>query len=225
MSIDVQNNWKQFIEKECNKEYYNDLRSFLKEQYISSTIYPNMYDIFNAFKYCDIPNIKVVIIGQDPYHGEGQAHGLCFSVPKGAKVPPSLRNIYKELSMDLGLYVPNHGCLESWANQGVFLLNTVLTVEADKPYSHRGKGWETFTDATIEHISDTLDQVVFILWGNHAQSKKKLINEEKHCIIESAHPSPLSAHRGFFGSKPFSKTNEYLKKNSKSEIDWQIKNQ
>lgn len=186
------------------------------------TIYPPKELIFRALELTPFENIKVVILGQDPYHGEGEANGLAFSVNKGVELPPSLRNIYEELKSDMGIKIPNHGDLTSWAKQGVLLLNSVLTVEKDKPASHRNIGWEEYTDSIIKKISDKKENIVFILWGKYAQSKKAFIDERKHLVISSPHPSPFSANKGFFGSKPFSKTNTYLKSKGKKEIDWRI---
>ncbi|PKN02727.1 uracil-DNA glycosylase [Candidatus Dojkabacteria bacterium HGW-Dojkabacteria-1] len=186
------------------------------------TIYPSKELIFRALELTPFENIKVVILGQDPYHGEGEANGLAFSVNKGIKLPPSLRNIYKELESDLGIKTPNHGDLTSWASQGVLLLNSVLTVEKDRPASHRNIGWEEYTDSIIREISEKKENIVFILWGKYAQSKKDLIDVRKHLVISSPHPSPFSANRGFFGSKPFSTTNTYLKSKGKKEIDWRV---
>ncbi len=187
-------------------------------------IYPSSEDIFSAFKYTPLDKVKVVIIGQDPYHGEGQAHGLSFSVRAGVKTPPSLVNIFKELYDDIGVQIPNHGYLKSWAEQGVLLLNNVLTVEASKAGSHQKKGWEKFTDKVIEILNEKREGIVFILWGSPAQKKASKVDDQKHFIIKSVHPSPLSSYRGFFGSKPFSKTNDWLKKMGKTEIDWMIAN-
>lgn len=220
----LHNDWNDLLEDEFDKEYYTNLHNFLIEEYKTKTIYPDMYDIFNALHYTEYKNVKVVILGQDPYHGPNQAHGLSFSVKPDVPVPPSLKNIFKELNSDLGCYIPNNGYLKSWANQGVLLLNTVLTVQAGNANSHKGKGWETFTDKIISVLNDRKDPVIFILWGNNAINKKKLITNPQHYILQSVHPSPLSANRGFFGSKPFSKTNEILKKLGKKPIDWQIKN-
>ncbi len=220
----LHNDWNDLLRDEFSKDYYINLHNFLTEEYETKTIYPDMYDIFNALNYTEYKNIKVVILGQDPYHGPNQAHGLSFSVKPGVPVPPSLKNIFKELNSDLGCYIPNNGYLKSWADQGVLLLNTVLTVQAGNANSHKGKGWETFTDKIISVLNDRKDPVIFILWGNNAINKKKLITNPQHYILQSVHPSPLSANRGFFGSKPFSKTNEILKKLGKKPIDWQIKN-
>ena len=220
----LDNDWQALLEGEFQKEYYQNLRKFLISEYRNRTVYPNMNNIFNALKLTPYKDVKVVILGQDPYHGPNQAHGLAFSVNKGVKVPPSLINIYKELNNDLGCYIPNNGYLENWARQGVLLLNTVLTVRAHEANSHRNMGWEQFTDKIISLLNDKEDPVVFILWGNPSISKGKLITNKKHLILTSAHPSPLSAFRGFFGSHPFSKTNDFLKSVNKSPINWQIEN-
>lgn len=220
----IDNGWEPMLAEEFEKAYYLDLREFLLEEYRTRTVFPAQADIFNALKYTDYNDVKVVILGQDPYHGHGQAHGLSFSVKPGVKIPPSLRNIYKELKADLGCGIPGHGYLKKWADQGVLLLNTVLTVREGEANSHRGKGWEHFTDKVITLLNEREKPVVFILWGKPAQSKLKLIDEAKHKIIKSVHPSPLSARRGFFGSKPFSKVNEMLKEQGDQEIDWQIEN-
>ncbi|MGD6794014.1 uracil-DNA glycosylase [Metabacillus indicus] len=215
--------WWQWLKPEFEKSYYAKLREFLKEEYASETVYPPMNDIFHALDVTSYENVKAVILGQDPYHGPNQAHGLSFSVQKGVKQPPSLRNIFLELKDDLGNEPPDHGCLEKWADQGVLLLNTVLTVRKGQAASHKGQGWETFTDRIIELLNEREQPVVFILWGKHAAAKKELIDENRHVIIESPHPSPFSARRGFFGSKPFSKTNEALRKLGRDEIDWEIR--
>ena len=220
----LNNDWQNLLDEEFQKEYYQNLRKFLISEYNSKTIYPNMNDIFNALKFTPYKDVKVVILGQDPYHGPNQAHGLAFSVNRGVKVPPSLVNIYKELHDDLGCYIPNNGYLENWAKQGVLLLNTVLTVRAHEANSHRNMGWEKFTDKIISLLNDREDPIVFILWGNPSISKKKLITNKNHFIITSPHPSPLSAFRGFFGSRPFSKTNDFLKSINKVPINWQIEN-
>lgn len=224
MAVNIGNDWDEILKEEFEKDYYLELRQFLIREYRSRTIYPDMYDIFNALKYTSFEDTKVVILGQDPYHGPNQAHGLSFSVNKGVRIPPSLRNIYKELSTDLGCYVPNNGYLRKWADQGVLLLNTSFTVVAGQANSHRGKGWEILTDRIIEILSEKKENIVFILWGNNAISKEKLIDRNKHLILKSVHPSPLSASRGFFGTRPFSKTNAYLESNGKEPIDWQIEN-
>lgn len=220
----IRNDWLEAIDEEFGKTYYKNLYKFIKDEYRNHIIYPKADEIFTAFHLTPLSEVKVVILGQDPYHGENQAHGLSFSVKPGVKAPPSLVNIYKELKDDLGCYIPNNGYLEKWAKQGVLLLNTVLTVRAHKAFSHRGKGWEEFTDAAINAVNNQDRPIVFILWGNPARSKKSKLNNPKHLIIEAPHPSPLSAHRGFFGSKPFSKTNEFLKVNYIKPIDWQIEN-
>lgn len=220
----LHNSWNNILGDEFEKEYYTKLHIFLVTEYKTKTIFPNMYDIFNALHYTEYQDVKVVILGQDPYHGPNQAHGLSFSVKPGIPTPPSLKNIFKELNSDLGCYIPNNGYLKSWADQGVLLLNTVLTVQAGNANSHKNKGWEIFTDKVISVLNDRKDPIIFILWGNNAISKKKLITNKQHYILQSAHPSPLSANRGFFGSRPFSKTNEILKQLGKKPIDWQIKN-
>lgn len=222
--INIGNDWDELLKGEFDKPYYLELREFLKNEYSTKIIYPNMYDIFNALKYTSYKDTKVLILGQDPYHGENQAHGLAFSVKPGVKTPPSLLNMYKELNSEYGCFIPNNGYLVPWTEQGVLLLNTALTVRAHEANSHKGKGWEVFTDNIIKLLNERQDPVIFILWGNNARSKKKLIDTQKHYIIESAHPSPLSASRGFFGSKPFSKINEILISIGKTPIDWQIPN-
>jgi uracil-DNA glycosylase len=218
------NDWQNLLEDEFKRDYYLKLRNFLITEYKTKTIYPDMHDIFNALHYTDYSSVKVVILGQDPYHGPNQAHGLSFSVKPGVPSPPSLMNIYKELNSDLGCYLPNNGYLKKWADQGVMLLNTVLTVRAGEPNSHKNIGWEQFTDEIISLLSDREDPIVFILWGSNAQSKLNIINTSRHCIIKAPHPSPLSAHRGFFGSKPFSSANKFLVSVGKKPIDWQIEN-
>ena len=220
----LKNNWNIKIGDEFKKDYYLELRKFLVNEYNTKTIYPNMYDIFNALHYTDYDKVKVVILGQDPYHGPNQAHGLSFSVKPNIPIPPSLRNIYKELHDDLGCYIPNNGYLKKWADEGVLLLNTVLTVRAGIANSHKNKGWEQFTDNIIKVLNEREKPIVFILWGNNAISKKKLITNKNHLILQSVHPSPLSASRGFFGSKPFSKTNSFLESIGETPIDWQIEN-
>ena len=220
----LHNSWNDLLKDEFNKEYYIKLHNFLVNEYNTKIIYPDMHDIFNALHYTDYKDVKVVILGQDPYHGPNQAHGLSFSVKPGVPAPPSLKNIFKELHSDMGCYIPNNGYLKSWADQGVLLLNTVLTVQAGSANSHKGKGWETFTDKIISVLNDREDPVIFILWGNNAINKKKLITNKQHYILQSVHPSPLSASRGFFGSRPFSKTNEILNELNKNPIEWQIKN-
>lgn len=224
MTVNLQNHWKNLLQDEFSKEYYLKLRKFLISEYKTQIIYPNMYDIFNALHYTDYKDVKVVILGQDPYHGPNQAHGLSFSVKPGIKTPPSLVNIYKELYTDLGCYIPNNGYLKKWTSEGVLLLNTSLTVKAGAANSHRGIGWEVLTDKVISLLNNREEPIVFILWGNNAISKEKLITNKQHFIIKSPHPSPLSASRGFFGSKPFSRTNNFLKSIGKTPIDWQIEN-
>lgn len=218
----LKNDWAPLLDKEFAKPYYERLREILKQEYQTQVVYPGPYEIYNAFHYTSFSETKVVLIGQDPYHGPGQAHGLSFSVKPGVRIPPSLRNIYKELQSDLGCEIPNHGYLEKWARQGVLMLNASLTVRAGTPNSHRDLGWENLTDRAIELLGQRQTPVVFILWGNEARKKKRLIASSQHLIIESPHPSPLSANRGFFGSKPFSRTNSFLRQHGLSEIDWQI---
>lgn len=216
--------WAALLAEEFGKAYFLELREFLTEEYKIRTVYPEKDDIFNALKNTDYDDVKVVILGQDPYHGPGQAHGLSFSVKPGVSIPPSLRNIFKELNSDLGCRIPDHGYLKKWADQGVLLLNTILTVRQGEAHSHKGKGWEIFTDKVISLLNEREKPVIFILWGKPAQSKLKLIDENKHKIIQSVHPSPLSARRGFFGSKPFSKVNDILLEQGERAIDWQIEN-
>lgn len=223
MSI-LKNDWNDLLEKEFAREYYLNLREFLKTEYSTKTIYPDMHDIYNALHLTSFDHTKVVILGQDPYHGPNEAHGLCFSVKPQITIPPSLMNIYKELHNDLGCYIPNNGFLNKWAEQGVLLLNAVLTVRANTPNSHKGKGWEQFTDRIITTLNERKTPVVFILWGNYARAKKELITNRHHFIIESAHPSPFSANKGFFGTKPFSQANSFLASIGKAPIDWQIEN-
>ncbi len=220
--VNLGNDWDIILADEWQKPYYKELRAFLKSEYSNHTIYPDMNDIFNALKYTSFADTKVVIIGQDPYHGEGQAHGLCFSVKKGVTPPPSLKNIYKELCSDTDFEIPNHGDLISWAKQGVLMLNNVLTVREASPNSHKGKGWEIFTDRVIGELNKKETPVVFLLWGANAQKKAEIITNPLHTKLISVHPSPLSASRGFFGCKHFSKTNEILLKNRMKQIDWQI---
>jgi uracil-DNA glycosylase len=219
----IGNEWDILLVNEYQKDYFKKLEDFVIYEYKNKVIYPKISEIYNAFRYTAYSNIKVVIIGQDPYHGENQAEGLCFSVKKGVPKPPSLVNIFKELKDDLGYDIPNNGSLVSWTKEGVLLLNAVLTVEKDKAASHKGRGWEIFTDEVIKIINQKETPVVFILWGNYARSKKELITNDKHFIIESAHPSPLSCYNGFFGSKPFSKTNKFLISNGIKPINWEIK--
>ena len=221
----IHNEWQEILESEFQTAYYSQLREFLKQEYKNEIIFPKMHAIWNAFELTPYNDVKVVIIGQDPYHGDNQAHGLSFSVQKGIRIPPSLRNIYKELKDDLGIEPPNHGDLTRWAEQGVFLLNTVLTVRKSEAYSHRGKGWELLTDAVIRALNEREKPLVFILWGNASIAKKAFIDTTKHIVITSPHPSPLSAHRGFFGTKPFSRTNEALVELGEEPIDWKILNE
>lgn len=218
------NGWSPLLEEEFHKPYYLNLRRTLAEEYRTRTIYPDMYDIYSAFHLTDYAGVKAVILGQDPYHGPGQAHGLSFSVKPGISVPPSLQNIYKELHDDLGCPVPNHGHLVRWAEEGVLMLNTVLTVRKDTPNSHRGMGWEMFSDRVIEILNARETPMVFILWGKNAQEKLPMITNRRHLVIQSAHPSPFAARKGFFGSRPFSRTNDFLVSNGISPIDWEIPN-
>ena len=222
--IKLGNSWDALLKEEFEKDYYLMLREFLKTEYSTRTIYPNMNDIFNALKLTDYNDVKVVILGQDPYHGEGEAHGLAFSVKPGIAIPPSLRNIYKELNQSLGCYIPNNGFLEKWAKQGVLLLNTALTVRKDMANSHSGKGWEILTDAIIKKLNNRPEPIVFMLWGNNAKSKSWFVDSQKHLVLTSVHPSPLSASRGFFGCNHFKKANEFLASIGENLIDWQIEN-
>ena len=218
----ITNDWQQPLEVEFKKPYYKDLYKKVLEEYRSRQIFPNPDDIFNAFHLTPLKDVKVVILGQDPYHNDGQAHGLCFSVKPDVEVPPSLVNMYKELQDDLGCRIPNNGYLVKWAKQGVLMLNTVLTVRAHQANSHRGIGWEQFTDAVIRAVDAQDRPIVFLLWGRPAQMKKSMLHNPKHLILEAPHPSPLSAYRGFFGCKHFSQTNAFLEKNGLAPIDWQI---
>ena len=218
--VKLGNDWDGILADEWEKHYYKELHEFLKKEYSSTKVYPDMYDIFNALKYTSFADTKAVILGQDPYHGPGQAHGLCFSVKKGVPLPPSLVNIYKEISDDLGVTMPSHGELTGWARQGVLLLNTVLTVRDGQPNSHKDKGWEFFTDRVISELNKKEQPVVFLLWGANAEKKARIITNPKHYKLITVHPSPLSAYRGFFGCRHFSKTNELLKKNEIPEIKW-----
>ena len=220
--INLGNSWDMLLKDEFEKDYYLKLRQFLKEEYSTQTVFPHMDNIFNALKYTAYEDVKAVILGQDPYHGEGQAHGLCFSVQKGVEPPPSLKNMFKELNSDIGMDIPNHGELTKWAKQGVLMLNTVLTVRKGMANSHRGMGWETFTDRVIEFLNVREKPIVFLLWGSSARAKKKLITNPKHYILETVHPSPLSAYNGFFGCKHFSKTNEILQSMGSTPIDWSL---
>lgn len=221
--VNFGNSWDQVLAGEFDKPYYLNLRQFLINEYRTRTIYPGMYDIFNAMKLTPYENVRAVIIGQDPYHGEGQAHGLCFSVRKGIKPPPSLVNIFKEIKDDTGIdNMGRHGQLTKWAESGVLLLNAVLTVQAGNAGSHRGKGWETLTDTIISKLNERPEPLVFILWGSFARSKKALVTAPQHLVLEAAHPSPLSAYNGFFGCRHFSKTNEFLSQRGLPPIDWSI---
>lgn len=221
MNTSIEPSWNDVLESEFELPYFKTLSEIVRTAYLGSDpVYPPQKSVFNAFELCLFENVKVVILGQDPYHGAGQAHGLCFSVQDGVRVPPSLQNIYKEIKGDLGIEIPQSGSLERWAKQGVLLLNATLTVEAGKPGSHQKIGWETFTDAVIKKISDEKEHVVFLLWGKYAQDKGAHIDIEKHLVLKAPHPSPLSAYTGFFGCKHFSKTNEYLKQYDQKPIEW-----
>lgn len=220
--VNFNNEWDEILEGEFEKEYYLRLREFLKKEYFSRRIFPDMYDIFNALKYTSYNDVKAVIIGQDPYHEVGQAHGLCFSVKEGVKIPPSLVNIFKELEDDLGIPPAQNGTLTKWAERGVLLMNTVLTVREGQANSHKGMGWEIFTDTVISHLNRREKPVVFLLWGANARSKKALITAPQHKILECAHPSPLSAYNGFFGCRHFSRANAFLKECGLEEIDWRL---
>ncbi len=221
--VNIGNVWDQVLEGEFEKEYYQKLRAFLIQEYRTRTIYPGMYDIFNALKYTPYDQVKAVILGQDPYHEPGQAHGMSFSVKKGVKQPPSLVNIFRELEDDLGISPPDHGYLMKWAEEGVLLLNTCLTVREHQANSHRGKGWEIFTDRVISLLNERTTPIVFILWGANAKSKAQLITGKQHLILTGAHPSPLSAYNGFFGGRYFSKTNAFLEENGEKSIDWDLR--
>ena len=220
MDVKIEESWKPLLAEEFGKSYFSELTSFIRNEYKTHTIYPPAKLIFNAFDQCPFNQLKAVILGQDPYHGPGQAHGLCFSVNEGIDFPPSLRNIFKELQNDVGKEIPRSGNLTGWAKQGVLLLNATLTVQANQAGSHQNKGWEQFTDAVINKINEQKQHVVFILWGNYAISKTKFIDQNKHLVLSSVHPSPLSASRGFFGNRHFSRTNEFLVKNGLEPIQW-----
>jgi len=220
MDVKIEPSWKQVLQEEFDKPYFEELANFVRDEYKSKQVFPPPKDIFKAFDLCPFDKVKVVILGQDPYHGDGQAHGLCFSVNKDISMPPSLVNIYKEIVSDVGGKMPIHGNLEHWAEQGVFLLNAILSVIAHQPTSHQNKGWETFTDEVIRLVAEKKEHVVFMLWGNYAQSKEWMIDQNKHLVLKAPHPSPLSAHRGFMGCKHFSKANEFLKKNGLEPIKW-----
>lgn len=221
--IKIGNDWDKMLQNEEEKAYFQNLKSFLEEEYKNHTVYPPAGDIFNALKYSSYEDTKVVILGQDPYHEPNQAHGLCFSVNKGIQIPPSLINIYKEIEDDLGIRPPNHGYLVEWAKQGVLLLNTVLTVQKGQANSHKGKGWEIFTDRVVELLNERKKPMVFILWGANAKSKTALITNKEHMIITGAHPSPLSAWKGFFGGRYFSKANRFLEITGQTPINWELK--
>ena len=221
--IELENSWKERLQGDFDSEYMLELRGFLREQKkLGKTIYPEGSEIFAALNATPFDAVKVVILGQDPYHGPGQAHGLCFSVRRDVRVPPSLKNIYKELAADVNFVPPEHGCLNEWAQQGVLLLNSVLTVEASLAASHQGKGWERFTDSIVNHLNNEAKNIVFILWGSYAQKKGAMIDRERHLVLQSPHPSPLSASRGFYGNHHFSKSNKYLLAHNKTAIDWQL---
>lgn len=220
--VNLGNSWDNLLTEEFSKDYYLNLRKKLAQEYRTRTIYPAMENIFNALKYTSYEDVKVLILGQDPYHGPGQAHGLCFSVQKGVDKPPSLKNMFKELENDLGISAPSHGCLTDWAKQGILLLNTVLTVREGEPNSHKKLGWTIFTDRIIELLNERRDPVIFVLWGRNALEKLPLITNSHHYVLSAAHPSPLSASRGFFGCKHYSKINEILKSMGKTPIDWRI---
>ncbi|MDD3771351.1 MAG: uracil-DNA glycosylase [Weeksellaceae bacterium] len=220
MNLKIENSWKKVLEDEFEKNYFKNLMEFLNSEYENHTVYPPKHQLFNAFHFTPFEEVKVVILGQDPYHGAGQANGLSFSVSDGVPIPPSLKNIFKELHSDLHLPIPFSGNLENWAKQGVFLLNATLSVQSGKPASHQKKGWEIFTDTVIQKLANKNENLVFILWGNPAHKKVEFIDSSRHFIIQTAHPSPLSAYRGFFGSKVFSKTNQFLKSVGKPEINW-----
>lgn len=220
MAVKIDPSWEKVLKEEFTKEYFKKLIGFVKSEYKNDTVYPAGPEIFKAFEVTPFDNVKVVILGQDPYHGEGQAHGLSFSVPEGVKPPPSLKNIYKEIKEDLGKDIPDSGNLERWAKQGVLLLNATLTVRAKSPGSHQNQGWEEFTDAAIRALSDRRPNIVYMLWGSYAQKKGEIINREENLVLEAAHPSPFSAHNGFFGCKHFSKANKFLILNDLEPIDW-----
>ena len=224
MNVKIEESWKQHIGEEFDKQYFVDLTNFVKEEYLRTPCYPPGRLIFNAFNLCPFDDVKVVIIGQDPYHGPGQAHGLCFSVKAGVNPPPSLQNIFKELNADLGIPIPNNGELTDWAKQGVLMMNTVLTVRQGQPNSHKGKGWEQLTDAVIKKLNERNVPTAFILWGGNAKAKAPLITNPIHAVFKAAHPSPLSAYNGFFGCRHFSKVNDFLVSNNIQPIDWTISN-
>jgi uracil-DNA glycosylase len=220
MDVKIEPSWKQVLREEFDKPYFGELANFVRDEYKNKKVFPPPKDIFKAFDLCPFDKVKVVILGQDPYHNEAQAHGLCFSVNHGTPMPPSLINIYKEIQSDIGGQTPGHGNLEHWAKQGVFLLNAILSVVAHMPASHQNKGWETFTDEVMRQVSDGKEHVVFMLWGNYAQSKEWMIDQGKHLVLKAPHPSPLSASRGFFGCRHFSKANEFLTEHGLEKIEW-----
>lgn len=223
LSNDLPEQWRELLSAEFDKKYWPKLETFVGEERASQTVFPPKAEVFSAFEACNYDDVKVLLLGQDPYHGEGQAHGLSFSVRPGVKIPPSLRNVYKEMADDVGTFIPNNGYLMPWAEQGVMLLNAVLTVRASTAASHRSKGWEKFTDAVIKKLNERDKPMVFLLWGGFAKKKARFVTNDQHLVIESTHPSPLAVRSGgFFGSKPFSRINEFLKANNQSEIDWQI---
>ena len=222
--VNIGNDWDELLKDAFSSEWYNELRQFLKEEYSRYTVYPDMHDIFNALKATPYSSVKAVILGQDPYHNPGEAHGMCFSVKPGVKIPPSLVNIFKEINSDLGIPIPDNGYLKPWAEQGVLLLNTILTVRRNEPFSHKGKGWEKLTDTVIKRLNERPDPVVFLLWGAPARAKKSLITNPRHFVLEAAHPSPLSAYNGFFGCRHFSETNSILFSLGKTPINWELKN-
>ena len=222
--VNIGNDWDELLKDAFSSEWYNELRQFLKEEYSRHTVYPDMHDIFNALKATPYSSVKAVILGQDPYHNPGEAHGMCFSVKPGVKIPPSLVNIFKEINSDLGIPIPDNGYLKPWAEQGVLLLNTILTVRRNEPFSHKRKGWEKLTDTVIKRLNDRPDPVVFLLWGAPARAKKSLITNPRHFVLEAAHPSPLSAYNGFFGCRHFSETNSILFSLGKTPINWELKN-
>lgn len=220
--VNIGNEWDELLKEEFTKEYYLKLREFLKKEYFSCKVYPDMYDIFNALRYTSYSDVKAVIIGQDPYHGAGQAHGLCFSVQRGVAVPPSLQNIYKEIYSDLGIPPASHGYLKKWADSGVLMMNAVLTVREGQANSHKGMGWEFFTDRVIELLNEREKPMVFLLWGGNAKQKARLVTNPNHLILQAAHPSPLSAFNGFFGCRHFSKANEFLVSRGIEPVDWRV---
>lgn len=220
MNVRIESSWGERLSEEFGKSYFKDLVEFVRTEYVQNKVFPPGRLIFNAFEKCPFEKVRVVILGQDPYHGPGQAHGLCFSVPDGVDFPPSLQNIFKEISQDIGVQVPKSGNLERWAGQGVFLLNATLTVRANQAGSHQNKGWETFTDKVIHLLAESQEHLVFMLWGAYAQRKGQFIDKSRHLVLESVHPSPLSAHRGFFGNHHFSQANRYLELHGKEPVSW-----